>query len=135
MNIILKMQLNVLIHLAMVDGQISGEEKKCLENIAGNHGVTADELDRMIKYPKPIESLGALSDDQKFEYLYSIVYLMNVDDEVDKREIHFCQNMALRLGYYKEVINELWSEILKDKNLKENKEELKRKVQGYNPYI
>lgn len=135
MDVILKMQLNVLIHLAMVDGQITKEERECLESIAAKHDVTPFQLEEMIQYPKPIESMGALSNDVKFEYLYSIVHLMNIDDDVDNREIHFCQNMALRLGYYKEVIDELWTEILDDKNLKEDKEALKKKIQGYNPYI
>lgn len=135
MNVVLKMQLNVLIHLAMVDGSITIEEQQCLERIAESRGVTEAELSELIRNPKPLESFGALSDDLKFEYLYSIVHLMNVDHDVDKREIHFCQNMALRLGYYKEVIDELWSEILDNKDLKEDKEELKRKIQRYNPYL
>ena len=135
MDVILKMQLNVLIHLAMIDGKITPEEKAVLEGIASNHGVPQNELEEMIRYPKPIESLGALSNDLKFEYLFSIVHLMNVDDEVDNREIHFCQNLALRLGYYKEVVDELWTELLEDKSLQKNKAELKKKIQGYNPYI
>jgi uncharacterized tellurite resistance protein B-like protein len=135
MDVILKMQLNVLIHLAMVDGEISKEEKNTLEGIASKHGVSSFELEEMIQYPKPIESMGALSNDVKFEYLYSIVHLMNVDDEVDQREIHFCQNLAVRLGYYKEVIDELWTEILENTDLKKSKEALKKKIQGFNPYI
>jgi uncharacterized tellurite resistance protein B-like protein len=135
MDVVLRMQLNVLIHLAMVDGEISKEEKKTLEGIAANHGVSAFQLEEMILYPKPIESLGALSNDVKFDYLYSIVHLMNIDEEIDQREIHFCQNMALRLGYYKEVIDELWSEILEDKHLKKDREALKKKIQKFNPYI
>jgi len=135
MDVVLKMQLNVLIHLAMIDGQFSKEEKNTLENIAAKHGVSSQELDEMIQYPKPIESLGALSNDVKFEYLYSIVHLMNIDEDIDQREIHFCQNMAVRLGYYKEVVDELWSEILENKDLRKNKEALKKKIQGYNPYI
>jgi len=135
MDVVLRMQLNVLIHLAMVDGEISKEEKKTLEGIAANHGVSAFQLEEMIRHPKPIESLGALSNDVKFDYLYSIVHLMNIDEEIDQREIHFCQNMALRLGYYKEVIDELWSEILEDKHLKKDREALKKKIQKFNPYI
>lgn len=135
MDVVLKMQLNVLIHLAMVDGEISKEEKKTLEAIASKHNVSPFQLEEMIQYPKPIESLGALSNDVKFEYLYSIVDLMNIDDEIDQREIHFCQNMAVRLGYYKEVIDELWSEILENKDLRKNKEEIKKKIQKFNPYI
>jgi hypothetical protein len=134
MNVVLKMQLNVLIHLAMVDGEITIEEQQCLESIAESRGVTAGELGELIKNPKPLESFGALSNDLKFEYLYSIVRLMNVDHNVDKREIHFCQNMALRLGYYKEVIDELWAGILDNKDLKNDKEALKSKIQRYNPY-
>jgi len=135
MDVVLRMQLNVLIHLAMVDGEISKEEKKTLEGIAANHGVSAFQLEEMIRSPKPIESLGALSNDVKFDYLYSIVHLMNIDEKIDQREIHFCQNMALRLGYYKEVIDELWSEILEDKHLKKDREALKKKIQKFNPYI
>jgi uncharacterized tellurite resistance protein B-like protein len=135
MNVVLRMQLNVLIHLAMVDGKISIEEKETIESIASKHGVTTFQLEEMIEFPKPIESMGALSDDVKFEYLYSIVHLMNIDNEVDNREIHFCQNMAVRLGYYKGVVDELWSALLDDKDLKNDKEALKKKIQGFNPYI
>ena len=119
----------------MVDGKISKEEKETIESIASKHGVSTYQLEEMIEFPKPIESMGALSNDVKFEYLYSIVHLMNIDDEVDNREIHFCQNMAVRLGYYKEVVDELWSALLDDKNLKKDKEALKKKIQGFNPYI
>ncbi len=135
MDVVLRMQLNVLIHLAMVDGQISKEEKKTLEAIASKHNVSPVQLEEMIQYPKPIESMGALSNDVKFEYLYSIVHLMNIDDEIDQREINFCQNMAVRLGYYKEVVDELWTEILENKHLKKNKEAIKKKIQKFNPYI
>lgn len=135
MDVVLRMHLNVLIHLAMVDGQISNEEKKTLKAIASKHDVSPVQLEEMIQYPKPIESMGALSNDVKFEYLYSIVHLMNVDEEIDQREINFCQNMAVRLGYYKEVIDELWTEIIENKHLKKNKEAIKKKIQKFNPYI
>lgn len=135
MNIVIKMQLNILIHLAMVDGTIAPEERNMLQQIASNNGVSNQELEDLIKFPKPIESLGALSNDVKFEYLYSIVQLMNVDQEIDDRELHFCQNMALRLGYYTEVIEELWTELIANRDLQNDKEGLKLKIQKYNPYI
>ena len=125
----------MLIHLAQVDGNLSPAEKVMLEQIASNNGISSYELENLIQYPKPIESLGALSNDVKFDYLFSIVQLMNVDEEIDDRELHFCQNMAVRLGYYKEVIEELWSELINDKELKNDKEALKLKIQKFNPYI
>ena len=118
----------------MVDGNIAPQERNMLEQIATNNGVSNQELEDLIKFPKPIESLGALSNDLKFDYLFSIVQLMNVDEEIDNRELHFCQNMAVRLGYYKEVIEELWTEVINNKDLKNDKEGLKLKVQKYNPY-
>lgn len=134
MGIVLKMQLNILIHLARVDGVISEEEKSMLNKIANQNGISSAQLEEMIEHPKPIESLGALSSDVKFDYLYSIVQLMNIDEEIDQREIHFCQNMALRLGYHTGVIDELWSELLNDRGLKNDKEMLKSKIESYNPY-
>lgn len=64
-----------------------------------------------------------------------LIHLAMVDGEISKEEIHFCQNMAVRLGYYKEVIDELWTEILDNKDLRKNKEEIKKKIQKFNPYI
>ncbi len=135
MNIILRMQINILVHLAQVDGKITEPELSLLKQIAMQHGVSELQLKEMIEYPKPIESLGALSNDLKFDYLFSIVQLMNIDGDIDEREIHFCQNMAVRLGYYTEVIDELWTELLNNKDLQNDKEAIKKKVQKFNPYI
>jgi len=135
MDIILRMQLNILIHLAQVDGVITEPELSLLKQIARQHGISDAQLQDMINYPKPIESLGALSNDLKFEYLYSIVQLMNIDGDIDEREIHFCQNLAVRLGYYKEVIDELWTELLNNKDLQHDREAVKQKIQKFNPYI
>ena len=135
MDVILRMQLNILVHLAQVDGEITEPELSLLKQIATQHGISDFELQQMIQYPKPIESLGALSNDLKFEYLFSIVQLMNIDGDIDEREIHFCQNMAVRLGYYKEVIDELWTELLNNKDLQNDRSAIKSKIQKFNPYI
>jgi len=135
MDIVLKAQLNLLIHLAMVDGEVSDQERQMITQIAEKNNFDSFDLETMFRYPKPMESFGALSNDAKFDYLYQVVRLMNIDDDMDKRELLFCQDMAMRLGYRKEVIDELWEALVNDSELQMDREALKTKVQRYNPFI
>ncbi|MGI9542397.1 MAG: TerB family tellurite resistance protein [Cyclobacteriaceae bacterium] len=135
MDIVLKAQLNLLIHLAMIDGKVTDQERQMITQIAEKNNFDPLELETMFQYPKPMESFGALTSDAKFDYLYQVVRLMNIDDDVDRRELLFCQDMAMRLGYRKEVIDELWTALVDDSNLKMDREALKNKVQRYNPFI
>ena len=52
-----------------------------------------------------------------------------------ERELLFCQDMAMRLGYRKEVIDELWEALVGDSELQLDKQALKSKIQRYNPFI
>jgi hypothetical protein len=49
--------------------------------------------------------LGALSPDQKFEYLMSSIELVFADHNVFESEIIFCKNIAIKLGFKKGVID------------------------------
>ena len=58
--------------------------------------------------------LSAFSEDQKFENLYLLIQLMKSDGQVFKSEIHYCEEIAERLGYKKAVVGELSSRIYSD---------------------
>ena len=49
--------------------------------------------------------LGALSLDQKFEYLMSSIELVFADQNVFESEIIFCKNIAIKLGFKKGIID------------------------------
>lgn len=110
----IKEQLNVLINLAASDTTVAEKESKVIHMIGKANGMTKEEVDAMLKSPKPIGDLDRLTEDQKFENLYHLIQLMKSDGQVFKSEIHFCEQIAERLGYKKGVVAEMSSRIYSD---------------------
>ena len=110
----IKEQLNVLINLAASDNTVADKESKVIHMIAKANGISREEVDAMLKKPQPIGSLATLTEDQKFENLYHLIQLMKSDGQVFKSEIHFCEEVAEKLGYKRGVVAELSSRIYSD---------------------
>jgi hypothetical protein len=110
----IKEQLNILINLAASDNIVAEKEAKVIHMIGKSNGIPKDEIDKMLQTPQPIGDLSSLSEDQKFENLYYLIQLMKSDGQVFKSEIHFCEQIAVKLGYKKSVVAELSSRIYSD---------------------
>ncbi len=104
MDIVTKKQLNILIQLAEADKHFAKIERELIFKIARS-GISRRGCNGVDPQPEPIDSLGALSLDQKFEYLWSAIELVFVDQNVFESEIIFCKNIAIKLGFRKGVID------------------------------
>ena len=124
-------QLNTMVQLGSADGLMSEKEVRIVQMLGSINGMSDEEIDDVINNPEPKEDLTMLSDDQKFEYIYSLVQLMKADGQVFKSEIAFCENMAHELGYKKSVIGELSSRIYSDPTITADREKLKERAQKY----
>ena len=127
----IKEQLNILVNLAASDNKIADTEARLIQMIGQVNGVPKEEIDEMLKAPRPVGDLSTLTPDQKFEHLYNVVQLMKIDGEVYKSEIKFCQEIAERLGYKKGVIAELSSKIFSNPSITADRDHLKAKAQKY----
>ena len=107
MDIVTRQQLNVLIQLAKVDKHFAKVEERFIHQIAETYGFEKKEVEKIINDPEPIGSFGALSDQRKFEYLYNLILLMLADKVIHPSETIFCQSMAIKMGYRKEVVDEM----------------------------
>jgi uncharacterized tellurite resistance protein B-like protein len=126
-----KNQLSSLIQLASADGMMSEQETRFIKMLGTVNGMSGEEIDAIIKDPEPLEDLKVLSDDQKFEYIYSLVQLMKADGKVFQSEIRFCEQVAVELGYNKKVIGELSSRIYSDPSITADRVKLKNRAQKY----
>jgi len=126
-----KEQLNILVKLAASDNTVADKEAKLIHMIAHVNGISKQEVDEMLTNPNPIGDLSALTEDQKFEYLYNVVQLMKIDGQVFKSEIVFCEDIAEQLGYKKGVVKELSSRIFSDPSITADREMLKAKAHKY----
>jgi hypothetical protein len=120
----IKEQLNVLINLAASDKSVGDKESKTIHMIGKANGISKEEVDEMMKHPKPIGNLAGLTEDQKFENLYHLIQLMKSDGQVFKSEMHFCEHIAERLGYKKQVVSELSSKIYSDPTITSDRKSL-----------
>lgn len=105
MDIVTKKQLNILIQLAEADKHFAKIERELIFKIARDRNFPEEEVNDLIRNPQPIDSLGALSLDQKFEYLMSSIELVFADQNVFESEVIFCKNIAIKLGFKKGVID------------------------------
>ena len=120
----IKEQLNVLINLAASDKKVEEREAKTIHMIGKANGISKEEIDEMISKPKPIGSLSSFSEEQKFENLYQLIQLMKSDGQVFKSEINFCEEVAERLGYKKQVVGELSGKIYSDPTITSDRKSL-----------
>ncbi len=123
----IKDQLNILVQLAASDGMIADKELRLIRTIAEANELSTEEVDELVKNPKPIANLEYLSQDQKFEFLYNVIQLMKADGQVFKSEIIFCEDMAERLGYNRKVVAELSSKIYSDPTITADRNSLKER--------
>jgi|SRR5688572_10140653 uncharacterized tellurite resistance protein B-like protein len=105
MDIVTKKQLNILIQLAEADKHFAKAEREMIFKIAKERNFPEETVNDLIRNPEPIDTLGALSLEQKFEYLMSSIELVFADHNVFESEIIFSKNIAIKLGFKKGVID------------------------------
>ena len=105
MDIVTKKQLNILIQLAEADKHFAKAERDMIFKIAKERNFSDEEVTQLIRYPEPIDTLGALSSDQKFEYLQACINLIHVDHNLFESELIFCKSIAIKLGFKKNAVD------------------------------
>jgi uncharacterized tellurite resistance protein B-like protein len=100
-------QMKLLINLARIDGEVAGKERSYIRNIGLANKLEAEEIEKLFDQRHDLIVPDDLIDDQKFEYIFSLVQLMKIDERMYKEEIMFCSKIAARLGYDEQVMFDL----------------------------
>ncbi|WP_421874317.1 TerB family tellurite resistance protein [Marinoscillum sp.] len=129
----LETHLKSLIQLAVTDQNFTQVEKMLIYSIGKAHKVPETHIDQLIEenlVNKGNQDLqfSALSFDDKFEYLYNIIQLMKIDNEVFLSEIKYCEDMAEKLGFKRKVVKTMSSRIFSDPSITSDREKLKTEV-------
>lgn len=127
----IRSQLSTLIQLAKIDGEFAGDEKNMIMMIGKANGLSEKDIMALVETPEPLPPLSTMTDDDRFEYLYNIVQLMKIDSQVYLSEIKYCEELAEKLGYKRNVIAKLSSKVFSDPTITSNREALKREVKKF----
>ncbi len=104
-------RMKLLINLAKVDGQVADKEKNYLINIGRANGIYPDEIYPLFTQSHDVLVPADMTDDQKFDLMFSLIQLMKLDERMYREEIAFCGQVAAKLGYNKQVMFELLSQV------------------------
>jgi hypothetical protein len=100
-------QMKLLISLAQIDGKVADREQNYIINIGRANGLYPDEVTPLFDQRHELIIPEGLSDDQKFNYMFSLIQLMKIDERMYKEELMFCAKIASNLGYKTEVLFDL----------------------------
>ncbi len=132
----IKAHLQSLVQLALADQKFDREEQIWIYSIGKANKVKEKDIDELIKQEmskksaEPV-SFSALSFDERFEYLYNLIQLMKIDNEVFLSEINYCENLADRLGFQKPVVKKLSARIYSDPTITSDRELLKKQAKSF----
>ncbi|HEY9045241.1 MAG TPA: hypothetical protein VIN08_05070 [Ohtaekwangia sp.] len=118
-------QMKLLISLAQIDGKVAEREQYYIINIGRANGFYPDEIKPLFDQRHELIVPDDLAPNQKFDYIFSLVQLMKIDERMYKEEILFCSQIAVKLGYDQQVMFDLMLHV-KAGNMSESEiEELK----------
>lgn len=100
-------QLKLLISLAQIDGKVAERERSYITNIGMANALSSTDIEQLLEQRHQLIIPKELSDDEKFEYIFSLVQLMKIDERMYKEEMLFCTKIAENLGYDSQVMFEL----------------------------
>ncbi len=103
MNACTKRKLNLLIHLAKVDGKFHDAEKALIQEFVREKGFDVTDFDLLQGSEKPLKNVHQIND--KKEILFLAIKLMQADDVIHNSEMAFCRKLAQKLGYKPAIID------------------------------
>jgi len=128
---ILLEQLKLLVNLAQIDGQMAEREKNYIINIGKANGFPESSVETLFYASHDVILAKELTDDQRFNYVFSLVQLMKIDERLYKEEIKYCTGIAEKLGYKPELMVELMLRIKSSPMDEVEKNSLKKLVASY----
>ncbi|HEY5917246.1 MAG TPA: hypothetical protein VIU13_07595 [Chryseolinea sp.] len=123
--------MKLLISLAQIDGTVAPRERNFIINIGRANNFYPDQVVPLFDQRHNLIIPEDLGDDQKFDYLFSLVQLMKIDERMYREEIMFCSKIAATLGYDQQVMFELLLHVKSVAMTEEEVVELKKLVQKY----
>lgn len=100
-------QIKLLISLASIDGEIADREKSYILNIGHANDIRPGDILPLFNLRHEMIIPSGLTDEEKFNYIFSLVQLMKIDERLYQEEIRFCSTVAAKLGYDQRVMFDL----------------------------
>jgi uncharacterized membrane protein YebE (DUF533 family) len=102
MNTLLQKKINLLLHLAKVDGHLDDSEKKLIQEILVEAG-EGPEVDWSQSTAGALEASGQIHDREKL--LHWALKLIKIDGVIHIDEVAFCKALAIKLKFKPSIVD------------------------------
>lgn len=126
-------QMKLLINLARIDGDVAERERAYIRNIGLANHLDQASLEPLFDQRHELIVPTDLTPDQKFDYIFSLVQLMKIDERMYKEEMLFCSKIAAKLGYSEQVMFELMLHVRSASMAEDEMTALKKLTSKYLP--
>jgi uncharacterized tellurite resistance protein B-like protein len=100
-------QMKLLVSLAQIDGYVAERERNYIRNIGLANNINIDEIDLLFERNHELVIPKDLGEEERFNFIFSLVQLMKIDERMYKEELLFCSTIASQLGYDQQVMFDL----------------------------
>ena len=124
-------KLKLLISLAQIDGAVAAQEMQFIVNIGKANGLAESDIELLFDRVHSLVVPTDLTDDDRFNYLLSMVQLMKADEKMFKEELLFCKKMAENLGYDSQALFDMLLYVKSTEMTDEEKASLRENISKY----
>ncbi len=98
-------KINALAQIAAIDGEVAEEEKEVIYKIAEEHGYSRENVNYIFENPEPIGDFSDLTEDERLEFMFISLDVMQADDLIYNSEVEFCKTLATKLKIDPSVVD------------------------------
>ena len=124
-------KLKLLISLAQIDGAVAAQEMQFIVSLGKANGLAESDIELLFDRVHSLVVPTDLTDDDRFNYLLSMVQLMKADEKMFKEELLFCKKMAENLGYDSQALFDMLLYVKSTEMTDEEKASLRENVSKY----
>lgn len=96
-----------LVAVSLADGFLDDDEREFLEERAEDLGLPSDEISQIMTNADQLEFVIPKDEEDREEQLADIVFMSMVDGGIEDKEYQLCLNIAERLEFKKEDMDEV----------------------------
>ncbi len=111
MNELIRKKLNLLVHLAKLDGRFDQTEREVLKSMLTEAGIPESEY----KQANEVKLSDFEKGVDKADILYWAIRMIKADGEIHQDELAFCKALAIKMGFNPGIIDFFLNETISSK--------------------
>lgn len=96
-----------LILMALIDDKLKPEEIAFIKSVGKRMDISDQEITAMIKKPQSLQVATPTNFTKRIVHFHRLMLMMHIDGNVDDKELQFLNEVALRYGFRKTIVDRL----------------------------